>query len=191
MAEAIEVAALYDNKKIADDYPFLEGVTPVHGKDNVKTYMARVWEPTLTVTGIDGLPEVAKAGNVLNPSLTMRLSIRIPPTLDHDAAKDFVIKELERDPPYGAKVKVVNSMHGSGFDSPEMSQKLETIVENASQNFFGHKAKYFGEGGSIPLMNHLKKIHPKAQWLVLGVLGPQSNCHGPNEFIHLPSQRNL
>jgi len=28
---------------------------------------------------------------------------------------------------------------------------------------------------------------PEAQFLITGVLGPGSNAHGPNEFLHVPT----
>ena len=28
---------------------------------------------------------------------------------------------------------------------------------------------------------------PAAQFLITGVLGPESNAHGPNEFLHVPT----
>ena len=32
---------------------------------------------------------------------------------------------------------------------------------------------------------------PQAQMLVTGVLGPKSNAHGPNEFLHVPYAKRL
>jgi len=43
-----------------------------------------------------------------------------------------------------------------------------------------------GEGGTIPFMAMLGRQFPQAQFLITGVLGPKSNAHGPNEFLHIP-----
>jgi len=95
------------------------------------------WKPTMTVIGIDGLPSVSKAGNVCHPKLSLRLSIRTPPTLNCCKARDWMIKELTRDPPYNAKVKVDCSKCGMGFNANEMSKKFSKMVDESSKNFFG------------------------------------------------------
>ena len=55
----------------------------------------------------------------------------------------------------------------------------------ASKDFFGGDAMYMGTGGSIPFMGMLGEKFPGVQFLVTGVLGPHSNAHGPNEFLHI------
>ena len=60
-------------------------------------------------------------------------------------------------------------------------------MAQASQEAFGKPAAYMGEGGSIPFMGMLGSKFPQAQFMITGVLGPGSNAHGPNEFLHLPT----
>jgi hypothetical protein len=64
-------------------------------------------------------------------------------------------------------------------------------MARASQSYFGREAVYMGDGGSIPFLAMLGKRFQKAQFLTTGVLGPQSNAHGPNEFLHLPTAQKL
>jgi len=64
-------------------------------------------------------------------------------------------------------------------------------VEAASQASYGAGAMYMGEGGTIPFMAMLGDEFPRAQFLITGVLGPGSNAHGPNEFLHIPFARKL
>src|SRR6186997_2181157 len=52
-------------------------------------------------------------------------------------------------------------------------------------------AKVMGEGGTIPFMYMLGEKFPRAQFCITGVLGPGSNAHGPNEFLHIPSAKRL
>ena len=42
-----------------------------------------------------------------------------------------------------------------------------------------------GTGGTIPFMKMLGERYRNVQFAVTGVLGPQSNAHGPNEFLHI------
>ena len=48
-----------------------------------------------------------------------------------------------------------------------------------------------GEGGTIPFMAMLGEQFPNAQFLITGVLGPKSNAHGPNEFLHIEYAKRL
>ena len=98
---------------------------------------------------------------------------------------------LESDPPYGAR-DVFNASEGAqGWNAPELADWLEVSVESASQTYFGRKAVYMGEGGTIPFMGMLGDLFPEAQFLITGVLGPGSNAHGPNEFLHIPMGKKL
>jgi acetylornithine deacetylase/succinyl-diaminopimelate desuccinylase-like protein len=64
-------------------------------------------------------------------------------------------------------------------------------VADASMATFGRPVAMMGEGGSIPFMGMLGKKFPKAQFVITGVLGPHSNAHGPNEFLHIPTGKRV
>ena len=65
------------------------------------------------------------------------------------------------------------------------------MLDQASQTYYDRPAAYLGEGGTIPFMGMLGVKFPQAQMLVTGVLGPKSNAHGPNEFLHVPYAKRL
>jgi acetylornithine deacetylase/succinyl-diaminopimelate desuccinylase-like protein len=146
----------------------------------------RSWRPQLAITGIAGIPPLANAGNVLRPSTSVKLSLRLPPTLDGVKAGQRLKKLLEADPPYGATVTLELEKAATGWNAPALSPWLERAVSRASEAYFGQPAAYMGEGGSIPFMGMLGEKFPAAQFLITGVLGPHSNAHGPNEFLHIP-----
>jgi acetylornithine deacetylase/succinyl-diaminopimelate desuccinylase-like protein len=169
--------------------PFLAGMRPVTG-DLVELVLNRTWRPTLSITGMEGIPALKDAGNVLRPRTVARLSIRVPPTANVASAGARVKQILEADPPYGAKV----SFHWEGADgwnAPAFQPWLEQALDRASRATFGKPAVYYGEGGSIPFMAMLGKKFPAAQFLITGLLGPESNAHGPNEFLHVPTGKSL
>jgi acetylornithine deacetylase/succinyl-diaminopimelate desuccinylase-like protein len=147
----------------------------------------RTWRPWLAITGIDGVPSVRAGGNVLRPYTAAKLSLRLPPTLDGDAATARVKRLLEVDPPHGARVTFSSEAAASGWNAPAFAPWLERALDAASRAHFGKPAVAMGEGGSIPFMAMLGARFPEAQFLVTGVLGPGSNAHGPNEFLHLPT----
>src|SRR6202011_5746169 len=149
------------------------------------------WRPALAIVGADGLPPISNAGNVLRPGTALKLSLRIPPNCDPKAATQSLQSILEKDPPYGAKVTFKPDWGAAGWSSPELSPWLEASLNKASRNWFGNPAAYLGLGGTIPFMSMLGERFPEAQFLITGVLGPHSNAHGPNEFLHLPTARNL
>ncbi|MGC1303660.1 MAG: M20 family metallopeptidase [Caulobacteraceae bacterium] len=171
-------------------FPFPPGGRPVT-TDPVELILNRTWRPQLAVTGVAGLPALESAGNVLRPFTAVKLSLRLPPTLDADKAGPFVKELLERDPPYGAKVEFTLEKAGSGWNAPPLASWLTDAIDQASQQTFGRPAAMMGEGGSIPFMGMLGEKFPDAQFVITGVLGPHSNAHGPNEFIDLPTGRRL
>jgi acetylornithine deacetylase/succinyl-diaminopimelate desuccinylase-like protein len=99
--------------------------------------------------------------------------------------------ELEREPPYGAKVVFSASAPAAGWDAPELSPWLERSLDETSRRRFGKPALYMGEGGTIPFMSMLGQRFPKAEFCVTGVLGPGSNAHGPNEFLNITTAKRL
>lgn len=171
-------------------FPFHPGVSPV-STDLTELVLNRTWRAALAVTGAAGFPAIQDAGNVLRPVTSMKLSLRIPPTLSAEAASSQLKMLLERDPPYGAKVSFDTDSAATGWNAPPLAPWLEATAERASNAFFGHSAVYMGEGGAIPFMGMLGEKFPDAQFLITGVLGPQSNAHGPNEFLHIPTGKRL
>tara|TARA_R110000868_G_scaffold362686_1_gene624873 strand:+ start:14780 stop:16177 length:1398 start_codon:yes stop_codon:yes gene_type:complete len=165
--------------------PFVDGAKPTLD-DNAELILNRTWRPTLSVTGVAGIPDVASAGNVLRPNTSLALSFRAPPTADVHAAGLAIKKILETNPPYNAKVEFELDEAGPGWNAPLLADWLEKANNEASEAFYGKPAMYFGEGGSIPFMGMLGEKFPEAQFLITGVLGPKSNAHGPNEFLHIP-----
>ena len=153
--------------------------------DPVEAILNRTWRPALSVVGAAGLPLPDEAGNVLRPRTALKLSMRLPPTVDAEAAVDAMRRELERDSPHGARVRFEPDHVASGWNAPPTAPWLASAVDAASEASFGKPAGWIGEGGTIPFMNMLGERFPQAQFLITGVLGPQSNAHGPNEFLHL------
>lgn len=164
------------------------------GKPSESIYelvLNNTWRPTLSVTGADGLPATANAGNTQLPSTTLKLSFRLPPTLDADNAAREIKTILESDLPAFAKAtfKVESAM--AGWNAPAVASWLEASMQEASDVFFGKPSMYMGTGGSIPFMGMLGEKFPEAQFLVTGLLGPNSNAHGPNEFLHIETGKRL
>ena len=169
---------------VFDKFPFLPGMAPM-SDDLTELVLNRTWRPALSVTGIGGIPALESAGNVLRPHTAVKLSLRLPPTLDGRRAGELLEEALLRDPPNGAKVTLELEKASSGWNAPAMAPWLEGAVDAASQAFYGRPAMYMGEGGSIPFMGMLGEKFPGAQFMITGVLGPHSNAHGPNEFLHI------
>lgn len=153
--------------------------------------LARTWRPALEVVGIAGAPPPAEAGNVLRPSTTVKLSVRLPPTADPQRAAAALVRALTTDPPHGARVTVVPGSAEPGWHAPPEAPWLAEAIEAASRAAFGSPHRALGEGGTIPFMGMLGRQFPAAQFVITGVLGPGSNAHGPNEFLHLPTARKV
>jgi acetylornithine deacetylase/succinyl-diaminopimelate desuccinylase-like protein len=171
-------------------FPWVEGMKPVT-EDATEQILNRTWRPALAVTGQDGMPALRDAGNVLRPQTTLALSLRLPPTVDPRAAEQTLRKLFTEDVPYGAKVTLDFAEPAPGWNAPPLAPWLGQALEEASQASFGKPALHMGEGGSIPFMGMLGERFPGAQFVITGVLGPESNAHGPNEFLHIPYAQKL
>jgi acetylornithine deacetylase/succinyl-diaminopimelate desuccinylase-like protein len=182
--QAREAAAIMGETTVRK-YPFVDGTKPMVA-DHAEALLNRTWRPALSVIGADGLPAIADAGNVLRPRTALKLSLRLPPPVDGATAREAMRKLLEADPPHGASVRFEGDEAGTGWNAPPTAPWLTQALDEASRAFYGKPAAAMGEGGTIPFMAMLGKHFPQAQFLITGVLGPRSNAHGPNEFLHIP-----
>jgi len=174
---------------LVEEFPWVESAS--RKEDLLELLLNRTWRPTISYTGVAGIPAVEIGGNVLRAETTLKLSVRLPP---HVLAKDVenaVKKTLESNPPYGALVTWKTMTCMAGWASPELAPWLENAIATAGQTVFGKKHGFLGEGGSIPFMGMLGEKFPLAQFVITGVLGPQSNAHGPNEFLHIEMVKNV
>ena len=184
LAQAQRAAEVVDTA-IFDKFPLVEGLKPMND-ELTELVLNRTWRPALSVTGIGGMPPLDSAGNVLRPHTAVKLSLRLPPTANGQRCGELLKEALLRDPPNGAHVSLELEKASSGWNAPAMAEWLSQAIDAASQDFFGKPAMYMGEGGSIPFMGMLGEKFPGAQFMITGVLGPHSNAHGPNEFLHIP-----
>jgi acetylornithine deacetylase/succinyl-diaminopimelate desuccinylase-like protein len=183
--EELKATARVLGDDVWSKFPFVDGMQPV-SKDPLQLLVNRTWRPALAYTGQAGLPDLVQGGNVLRPQTSIKLSLRIPPSLNATDVDRKLKHLLESDPPYGARVVFDPEKGGAGWVAPKIAPWLEESVERASKMYYGKEAMTFGEGGSIPFMGMLGAKYPEAQFLITGVLGPHSNAHGPNEFLHVP-----
>jgi acetylornithine deacetylase/succinyl-diaminopimelate desuccinylase-like protein len=159
--------------------------------DPLEALLKRTWQPTLSVTGADGFPDIQNAGNVLRPYTAFKLSLRLPPLVEASAAVQELKALLEDNAPYQAKVTFEGLSSATGWNAPDTAPWFDAALNDASNAHFGAPCGHIGQGGTIPLMNMLSQGFPKAQMMVCGVLGPKSNAHGPNEFLHVPYAKKL
>jgi acetylornithine deacetylase/succinyl-diaminopimelate desuccinylase-like protein len=181
-----EVAAKALGEEVWRKFPFAGATAPIVS-DGAELVLNRTWRPQLAVVGADGLPAPMSAGNVLRPSTTLKLSVRLAPTADPNACARALADTFTIDPPQGAKVTFEETQASPGWNAPPLAPWLEAAVQRASLATFGREAALMGEGGTIPFIGMLGEKFPNAQFVITGVLGPHSNAHGPNEFIHLPT----
>ena len=169
----------------------LAGGTKPMATDLAELVLNRTWRPQLAVTAMDGYPLPENGGNVLLPYTTAKLSVRLPPTCDAAKATAALKHKLEENPPYGAQVEFDAEEGQGGWNAPSLAPWLEASLRRASEAAFGKPVAFMGEGGTIPFMGMLGEKFPKTQFVITGVLGPQSNAHGPNEFLHIPTAKKV
>jgi len=188
--EQAKVAASVLGAETYTKFPFVEGMRPA-ADDHAELILNRTWRPALAITGVKGMPSIKDAGNVLRPTTSLKLSLRLPPTCDPAQANAALREVLTKEPLYGARVSYESDDGAAGWNAPALADWLEQSVDAASKAFFGRGAVAMGEGGTIPFMGMLGEKFPKAQFLITGVLGPHSNAHGPNEFLDIPTGKKV
>lgn len=189
MAQAKEAARVLGDT-VYDRFPFAGSTRPM-ADDTSQLVLNRTWRPQLAVVAMDGYPAPGDAGNVLLPFSTAKLSLRTPPTLDGPTAVRALKQAFEADPPSGAVVEFEEGSGQTGWHAPPLAAWLEKAVTRASEEAFGKPAAHMGEGGTIPFMAMLGEKFPNTQFVITGVLGPHSNAHGPNEFLHIPTGKRV
>lgn len=188
--EQADLAAAILGDTVWAELPWHARTQPM-ASDGPSLILSRTWEPQLAITAIEGYPTVENGGNVLLPYTTAKMSMRIPPGVDSSRAAAALKSTLERDPPYGAGVTFELAGADDGWNAPALAPWLERSLDAASEAHYGRTAAYQGEGGSIPFMAMLGSRFPQTQFVITGVLGPQSNAHGPNEFLHIGYAKKL
>lgn len=167
------------------------GSTRATSDDLAQLQLATTWEPTLSYVSAEGMPSLRDGGNVLRPYTTLGLSFRLPPTVDPEAAAAQLVEVIEADPPSGAQVTLTIKESAIGWNANPTEPWLAEALQQASEQHFGKRPGALGLGGTIPFMAMLGEIWPESQFVITGVLGPESNAHGPNEFLHLPTARKI
>ena len=128
--------------------------------------------------GSTAVPKTANTRkNVVVASITMPLPAAIP-----DASAGV--------PPPPASYSSRGTKYFSR-NAPATAPWLDKALGEASRKHFGKDVMWMGEGGTIPFMAMLGAKYPQAQFLITGVLGPHSNAHGPNEFLHIEYAKKL
>jgi len=189
-SEQARLAAETLESSVYEKYPWAVA-SPSPSESPYELLLNNTWRPTLSVTGSEGLPELVNAGNVQLPYTKLKLSFRLPPTCDADDAALAIKNILESDTPPLSKVSFSADSTMAGWNAPPVADWLEQSMHKASEAFFGKPSMYMGTGGTIPFMGMLGETFPKAQFLVTGLLGPNSNAHGPNEFLHIETGKRL
>lgn len=186
--EAEELVGMLGERAV-EAFPTVPGLR-LGGSDQVDRVLRRSWSASLALVGIDGVPAVQDGGNVLRPFTACKIAIRLPPSADAKRAASRLREVLLGERPEGARV-TVEVTGERGFDAPPVAKWLERATEDASHAYFGAPSGKLGEGGTIPFLSTLLERFPEAQFLVTGVLGEESNAHGPNEMLHLPTAKRL
>jgi len=170
------------------DLPVLDGLEP-QTPGLCEVVLSGNWRPSLSVTGVDGMPSIANAGNVLRTNTDLKLSMRIPPGVESADAQAAMENALLANPPHSADVTFEADAAANGFSAPAMAESMHAALDEASLATFGNPMQVFFEGGTIPFLAMMQESYPDAAFLVTGSLGPGGNAHGPDEKLHIPATK--
>lgn len=164
--------------------PLLPGVCPKHA-NNHENLIHSIWEPTLTIIGIDGIPSIKDAGNVIQGEVALRLSFRTPPNIDMNQAMKDIVRCLTQDIPYGCQTVWNDLECNPGWSAPAQKGKFERLFSEAAFDVFNKKTLANGQGASIGFVPKFEELFPATEIVLIGVLGPHSNAHAPDESLNI------
>lgn len=167
------------------EFPWANGVVCSRYANTYDNLLAKTWKPQLCTIGADGFPSLADAGNVMRSESAMRISMRIPAHVDTKKSADYLVRTLSTDIPFNAQACVENIAFADGWDAKPEKTWFSNAANAASRELFKQDAEYLSDGASIPILNRFEECFPNAQFFITGVLGPESNAHGPNEMLNL------
>lgn len=117
--------------------------------------------------------------------------MRLPPNMDAHKANQHVKDKLTTDVPHNCKVEIHGDHNGNGWCMKDPEPWFHEVMNSASKNFYGKEYGSYGMGGSIPFLAQLGGLYANTFIVALGVLGPQSNAHAPDECINLAFAKKL
>lgn len=153
--------------------------------DAVEAYISNTLTSSMTVIGIEGLPDIANGGNMIHPYTKLKLSIRTNPKKKVDEVIEEVKSIVTKDVPFDAEIKFEPGLKCNGWYGDYSDEKLQEIINNVSNKYYNNDVGFVGSGGSIPIMGMFAEMLPKCTIFATGVLTPDSGAHGPNEFLDL------
>ncbi|NHU84076.1 dipeptidase [Kocuria sp. JC486] len=184
LVHAPEPAIDYPEDRFRADAGLLEGME-LAGRGSITS---RLWsQPAISVTGIDAT-RVDVASNTIAPSARAKISLRIAPGQDPQAAADVLTKHLESHAPFGAQVEVGIDEKGPAFSTDTSSDAAQEMLWALSESW-QRDALEAGMGGSIPFTAQLREKNPQATILITGVEDPDTRAHGIDESLHIEDFR--
>jgi acetylornithine deacetylase/succinyl-diaminopimelate desuccinylase-like protein len=145
----------------------------------------RLWtRPAVSVLAIDA-PRVAEASNTLVPVARAKVSLRVAPGGDAEAALDALTGHLERQVCWGAQVRVLPGETGQPYVVQAQGPAYDAARAAFAEAWDGTAPVDVGVGGSIPFIAAFAETFPNAAILVTGVEDPDTRAHGANESLHL------
>jgi len=184
--------ALFLGRNIFTKFPYKKKINSINISDpstQFKYYLKNIWEPSISVIGIEGLPNCSAYTNTINPSIKLNLSIRTSPSMDLDIGKMIVKSILERNPPFSTSIKYTNKIEKEGWVASNMNNTILTYLDNISKKYFGKKTMFIGGGGTIPYATIISNKYKYTPCIITGLLVPSSNHHIGDENLDLTNAK--
>ncbi len=146
---------------------------------------SRLWSrPAVSVLAIDA-PRVQEASNTLIPTARAKVSLRIPPGQDPEAAMGALTAHLRDHAEWGAEVTVTPGAAAHPFAVEDARGPAFEAARRAFAEAWGRPPVDIGMGGTIPFIAAFAEAYPEASILVTGVEDPDGRAHGADESLHL------
>lgn len=159
------------------------GVADLFGEAGFTPIEQRSARPTLEINGLTSGYQGEGGKTIIPSSARAKLTMRLVPHQSPKKILAMTIAHLKKICPPTVRMKISAERGGEPYLLSPESPKVQIALE-VLRTVFGREPLLVREGGSIPIVDHFKRIL-NADSLLLGLALPDDNAHSPNEKFNL------
>jgi len=180
-SEREEMASLAVDIQSLKDYL---GVSELTGEPGYSVVERRTARPTLDINGLWGGFSGEGAKTIIPAKAGAKVSMRLVPNQVPEKIDRLFHQFVTANCPQGVSAKIT-TLHGAEPVLVPRNTSTMLAAEKAIETGFGKKPVFIREGGSIPVVNLIKKHLGQQNILLLGWGSPDDGAHSPNERFYI------
>ena len=179
--EREEMASLTVDIESLKDYL---GVSELTGEPGYSVLERRTARPTLDINGLWGGFSGEGAKTIIPAKAGAKVSMRLVPNQVPAKIDRLFHQFVTANCPHGVSAKIT-TLHGAEPVLIPRNTPAMLAAQKAIETGFGKKPVFIRDGGSIPVVNLIKKHLAQQNILLLGWGSPDDGAHSPNERFYI------